>query len=263
MTGVLRSIAPMIVLGSVRLFTIKSANYQEHITEYGVHWNFFFTLAAVALLSALLNACLALRWHTPMGAIVLIVYQVALNNGLTDWIQNAPRVDLISANKEGLCSCIGYFSLYLMAVPIGRILYRTVDNDRWSSLRDLLYLGGVLWIITWFSMSFVQPVSRQMANMSYVVWTLASNVLIVSSFLAFHLFSARRPAVQSLVVRGVNRNYLPTFLLANVMTGAVNVSMRTLFASPSVAYVVIGLYMVTLSGVAVVFDSLNWSLKFW
>ena len=36
---------------------------------------------------------------------------------LIDKAQNAlghaPGVDLVSANKEGLCSCIGYFSLYV------------------------------------------------------------------------------------------------------------------------------------------------------
>ena len=43
----LRYTLPLFVLGLVRVVTVKSTDYQEHVTEYGVHWNFFFTIAVV------------------------------------------------------------------------------------------------------------------------------------------------------------------------------------------------------------------------
>ena len=38
-----------------KLLVHTAVNYQVHVSEYGVHWNFFFTLIAVALFAVALE----------------------------------------------------------------------------------------------------------------------------------------------------------------------------------------------------------------
>ena len=65
----LRGVSPLLFLGFMRLLSTKATDYQEHVSEYGVHWNFFFTLSVVSLMVTLLeptaNQCLV--WAIFLG----------------------------------------------------------------------------------------------------------------------------------------------------------------------------------------------------
>ena len=54
----LTAVLPLLLLGIARTVTNKSANYQEHVSEYGTHWNFYFTVACVAVAASCLHSML-------------------------------------------------------------------------------------------------------------------------------------------------------------------------------------------------------------
>ena len=47
-----RPVVPVLFLGLLRIAMVWGVEYQEHVSEYGVHWNFFFTLGVLHLLAA-------------------------------------------------------------------------------------------------------------------------------------------------------------------------------------------------------------------
>lgn len=101
-----RSCSPLILLGFARLVFTSGVDYQVHVGEYGVHWNFFFTLAAVAILTSLVN--LTPKYCGILGIIILAGYQYLLLQGLNEYMLSDKRgTDIISQNKEGIFSIFG------------------------------------------------------------------------------------------------------------------------------------------------------------
>lgn len=54
-TNLLLRIGPLLALSLLRLISLKLVGYPEHVSEYGIHWNFFLSLAMIALFCDLIR----------------------------------------------------------------------------------------------------------------------------------------------------------------------------------------------------------------
>lgn len=114
--------------GLARLAATRAADYQSHASEYGTHWNFFLTLAALRLLSLVLPGALggSAAVEGAAGAALLVVHQCGLSAwGLIEVVHSDERAgSWLRANKEGLLSLPGYWALQLLSAAAGRLAYR-------------------------------------------------------------------------------------------------------------------------------------------
>eukprot|EP00960_Hanusia_phi_P022894 676335-Hanusia_phi.AAC.1 len=103
----------------------------EKVTEYGVHWNFFFTLAFISIFGSLVpvdekarrrcDDSAGLDQERQVSTICVFAissgYEILLHrSGLQRYILEADRTDVFSANREGIMGCVGYTSLFLAGV---------------------------------------------------------------------------------------------------------------------------------------------------
>lgn len=281
---------PLLVLGVARLISVKGLDYAEHVTEYGVHWNFFFTLGFLPPFVAVSQSVLkVIPFYAALSLILGIVYQVVLEStSLKSFILTAPRTDLFSMNREGICSFVGYFAIFLAGQDMGMfILPRSMDpsNSASSTTRrtSLLARMGVT-AAAWSALYFLSTdfkygagldVSRRIANLPYVLWIAAYNSAQILGFClietiffpAYHNATDSTTeqeaynAATSTVFRAYNRNGLALFLIANLMTGLVNMTVPTLDAGPAVAMGILVGYAAIVTSIAVALDAWNLSIK--
>jgi phosphatidylinositol glycan class W len=252
----LSAVVPLLTLGVVRLLLTRGASLDVQSSEYGVHWNFFMTLTTIAVFVALLRVRVELS--ALIGLALLGAYQLALSRGgLTEYILEHPRSNVLHANKEGLCSWIGYLALYLIGAWCGSWML----NPR-RSRQELLWRGTMLlaacWLATWCVSETVQAPSRRMANAAYVLLTVAVNV---QTLLLCAVASFVTPSVPLPLIDAINGNQLAVFLVANLATGAVNLSMRARDQSAPVAMAVLVCYTLTVCGAALGLQRTGWKLK--
>jgi phosphatidylinositol glycan class W len=332
----LAGVSPLLILGGARLVVHEIVNYQRHDSEYGVHWNFFFTSAAVALLAACLEAvwrvaeyaaCAACgagcrardrtrrdRWQSPtataaaylaLGAAVAAGYQAALRApwpgaaSLEDFILRAPRssASFFAQNREGLAGTLGFFAIYLCGVAAGRVL---LDPARTAPAqwRALLASGAAAVAAAAAALAAAVhafgPVSRRLVSTPYIIWVLVFNGAMLLGMLAIDAVTvvydddgsgggggesggrergavapapAGAPAAVcqagSVIVDAISANFLAIFVIANLLVGLPNHTMRTIDASDGVAMAILSAYMLAVCTIAVALRAAGLQLKVW
>ncbi|CAK9208580.1 unnamed protein product [Sphagnum troendelagicum] len=276
--GVLRNVSPLLILGLARLIVTKGVDYQEHVAEYGVHWNFFFTLAGVALLTSFIHV--PPTYCGSLGIAILSVYQMMLSGGLNRYLLSSERgPGFLSLNKEGVASTFGYWGLYLISIQLGHYLnfkhasilewFWQMSNtqkggtgtmSQWWAAADIGLLDLALWLLTIYMDHTVERISRRTCNLAYVLFVLAQNFEVIGIFMVADLLFPPKPI---LVLEVFNHNLLPSFLLANLLTGLVNMSMHTIFVSSSKAFATLLAYLAALVGMMALAEANKLRLKFW
>ena len=256
-----KRILPLVVLGLGRLITVKASGYPEHVTEYGVHWNAFFTLAVVDLCDGL-GCYLKLGPGGCLGAAgaLMVVSRVGIDAAYV--LSDAPRDSLFAANREGLASAPGYAALFFAAAAFfdfflargqlrlsrlprlddfvvsdlsrlpsfaNLILNGLLDGRRGHSAVHIACMSGAFLALAWLS----GPPSRRVADAPFVLLCLGFNGWILT---LCALFATK---LQGVVLVVADAHLLYWFLAANVTTGVFNFATDSLKIPGFVAVVVL------------------------
>jgi phosphatidylinositol glycan class W len=285
----IRHSVPLLVLGLIRLYSVKNLEYAEHVTEYGVHWNFFFTLGFLPPFVEIFEGLATIiPSYEILSLAVAVLYQVALEStDLKGYILVSPRgPNLLSKNREGVFSFLGYLAIFLAGratgirvIPSGISPSTTPQQARKRLLTSLGVLAlGCSALFALNSTYFLGygagiPVSRRLANMPYILWVAAFNnaqlflfCLIETLFFpSVHRASApgkneeaeRTALATSPILKAFNRGGLAVFLIANLLTGVVNLTVPTLDVNDGQAMVILVGYAAVITAVALGLDKAN------
>ncbi|CAE7752884.1 unnamed protein product [Symbiodinium microadriaticum] len=258
--SVLRKLWPVFALGALRGALLWQLDYHVPVSEYGVHWNFFFTVAIVALVSSLLQ--LTAMQSVLAGSSLAIFYQLFLSMGGNNFLLLAPRLTLFSANREGILGCLGYLSLHWLGTGLGSLLRDRSASARLTVLRLLAisFSGGFSTYL--LSLAGI-AVSRRLCNLPYVLHILSLNAWVLA-WLALTDLAADRPRPPlSLTLAAVSESMLAVFLFANLLTGVVNLTLQPLLLPQSPAFLALACYYLSWSVPCALLRTKGRKLKCW
>lgn len=230
----------LLFLGLIRLISIKYLSYVEHVSEYGVHWNFFLTLCFMKLI----GNCLLLITKNVLLLIfsILIFHEFILLKYFhyDNYLMSSDnlRTSFIDANREGIFSLGGYVCLYLIGIYIGRLV---IDNESKRQFKQM-NIKFLISMIILCGISF-NP-SRKLCNISYISSTTGLGCMCLIGFSIIQwLLLKKGLQIQSDLLKNINQKGLDIFLLANVLTGIINLNIQTIDTSDFMALVIIIVYM--------------------
>ncbi|CAF0938702.1 unnamed protein product [Adineta ricciae] len=237
----------LLLLGVIRLLSIKYFSYVEHVSEYGVHWNFFLTLCFMKLFASCL---LFITKNVPLSiAVSLVFHQMFLLHYLqfdTYLINsNQTRIGFIEANREGIFSLSGYVCLYLIGVYMGKYVIR---NEREQCFKNIIFKFTIASVIL-CAISYNS--SRKLCNFGYITSTTGLACMTLAGFGVTQWLLVRKGySTESALLKSVNQKGLDVFLLGNVLTGMINLNINTIDTPDFLALSILIIYTIIITSSA-------------
>ncbi|XP_075051699.1 glucosaminyl-phosphatidylinositol-acyltransferase PIGW [Mixophyes fleayi] len=300
----LMSVWPLVFLGFGRLLSVKAIEYHEHLSEYGIHWNFFFTLAIVRVLSSVLFTLIPPQKIWIVAATIIAIYQLILEmTNLKRFVLHGSdgkdtRAGFLNANREGIFSAIGYVAIYMVGIQVGLYIQKKrMSVKEWIApiymlaiISFLFFIGGTMF------QTYVEPISRRMANLPFCMWIVGQCmawlclILLCDLVLDFARYltpgsivsrtwniynspSSPKKNVTTLrdskrdinicLINAINRNQLLFFLQSNIMTGIVNMLIDTINSNNLFSLIILVTYMFVNCLIAYLLHINNITIKWW
>lgn len=231
----LRNVAINILLGTIRLATIRYFDYAVEITEYGKDLNFYFVLAITYVLFAAVDT--GYNFYTAL--FFTCVHQVLLKYGLEEYVFKSRRDNILDLNKEGIVGVIPSLAIFLFSNEIGRVMF-TKENDLLKAARIFFY--SILFIYGYSFTSEKIEVSRRLGNVSYVLW-----IMLIHTVQLFLCHIASVLGMQTSFLQNFSsENMMFIFLWSNVLVLISNLcfDLRRLGYCMSIAFNIVYLILV-------------------
>ncbi|PAA50483.1 hypothetical protein BOX15_Mlig031652g1 [Macrostomum lignano] len=249
-------IKTLLVVLSIRIYSIE---YDESWTEYGVHWNAYYSLAVARGLGATLELLVLPRSLPPLAAALAsaAAHELLLAGGLAELVlapgqpQSHNRSNLIGQNREGLASIPGLVTLYFCGLQLGRWMKPTESGSKFAvpvRLLALMVAAAAVRPLTMASDGFwLLPESRRLMNPAYCGWLLAFSCfnlggvwLVLEAADRLRVMAEPRDSCDSTAgaaetrrtpihLQEVDSTGLLYFLISNLLTGLFNLLLSRLF----------------------------------
>eukprot|EP00095_Tigriopus_kingsejongensis_P002155 maker-scaffold248_size238799-snap-gene-1.22 protein:Tk02155 transcript:maker-scaffold248_size238799-snap-gene-1.22-mRNA-1 annotation:"GM14174" len=266
---------------------ILGVDFQIFPRRFAKAETFGFGLMDIGILSAMIFLYLPVQGSWWGALACCLIHELSLVLYSYEWIQQeGARDDIVNANREGIVSSPGYLAIHLAGVAWGLQFakLKSTLGDHLDQLKRLVLWSLVMWAsLVYSSQELFHPVSRRFVNWNYFNWMIAFNLTLIALFIVSDVLiflskpkdqkakeskkkEVHKPLMSKRVpssLEAMNFNGLFYFLLANVLTGLVNFSLRPMEMATQPALGVLGAYVLLLQGVSHVLYSAQLQIKAW
>ena len=104
-----------------------------------------------------------------------------------------------------------------------------------------IIIFSVITLLLWYICNvYIQQTSRRLFNLTYVLFVSSISSIIISILKYIHETNGN--CFRVLTLEYINKGQLSLFLVANVATGLINLSIQTIYTSKEIAFFIVSMY---------------------